>query len=217
MLLVGKMLHRFLQLCCHNGHCPACGRCSTAVGRHRCTCSTAALQGTEPARCSCCSIYIDNCSILHCCCRCPQACRAVNGTSRSFIIHPVLVGNACPQSEWLIWRVFWSENIRRLRQLSRSRMTALTAWSQFRESWQFAWVSLEGYSSRRYYGKYVRNVLLFNLASHETNAQFPWNRRRRDTGEKLSQYWGKTTRNIVLSCVKTILSCLHLSAWILAL
>ena len=94
-------------------------RVPTAVGRHRCTCSTAALQGTEPARCSCCSIYIDNCCILHCCCRCPQACRAVNGTSRSFIIHPVLVGNACPQSEWLIWRVFWSAKIHRLRQLSR--------------------------------------------------------------------------------------------------
>ena len=44
MFSVGKILHRFLQLCFHNGHCPACGRCSTAVGRHRCTCSTAALQ-----------------------------------------------------------------------------------------------------------------------------------------------------------------------------
>ena len=63
------------------------------------------------------------------------------------------------------------------------------------------------YSTQRYYEKYVRNVLLFNLASHETNAQFPCNRRRWDTGEKLSQYWGKTTRNIVLSWVTTILSC----------
>ena len=44
---------------------------------------------------------------------------------------------------------------------------------EFRESGQFACVSLEAYSTRRYYGKYVSNVLLFNLASHEANAQFP--------------------------------------------
>ena len=98
MFSVGKILHRFLQLCCHNGHCPACGRCSTAVGWHRCTCSTAALQGTEPARCSCCSIYIDNCSILHCYCRL-QVSPGLSTELREISKYTKLVGNACPQRE----------------------------------------------------------------------------------------------------------------------